>query len=112
RSPGWAWSPRDGAAQPGGPPPRLLGVGAFSRRGAGPVRGASPGGVDAAAVAVPGLLRGHLLAQPQPLPDLPRPARQRLLLGVDLDLLRVPDLRLDPDPQPQSPQVRGPGRRR
>ena len=58
------------------------------------------------------LLRGRLQPQPQPLPDVQEPADERLLLGVAQRLLRLPDVRVDPDAQPESPQVREQGRRR
>ena len=45
-------------------------------------------------------------AQPQPLPDVREQARQPHLRQLALDLLRLPDIRLDPDAQPEPSQVR------
>ena len=61
------------------------------------------------------LLRARLRrdrAQPQPLPDFREKVREPGVRQLDLGLLRLPDVRLDPDPQPEPPQVRQPRRRR
>ena len=61
---------------------------------------------------VPRALRRAAESQPRPLPRLQEPPRERALRGVAGCVLGVSVVRLDPDAQPQSPQVRQPSRGR
>ena len=81
----------------------------FPAVGFAPVRRAAPHPVAPAAQPLLRLLCGRLQPQPQPLPDVQEPKRERVLLGVAQRLLRVPDVRLDPDAQPEPSQVREQG---
>jgi hypothetical protein len=76
------------------------------------IRRAAGHPVDPAAEPLLRILRGRVHAQSESLPDVQEPQGQHVLCGVPQYLLRLPDVRLDTYPQPESPQVRKQGGRR
>jgi len=55
---------------------------------------------------------GTMAHKPQSLPDVQEPESERALRELHQHLLRLPDVRVGPDAQPESPQARQPRGRR